>query len=127
MEANSRCLFTSLALCAALTGCNPSSVDSSLTSPAQEHADQHNNAEPSTEVINTATFVSDGNESIVATYHKNETVTLTLTDGTTKTLPIAVSGSGARYAADGFEWWEHQGEATYSVDDKPVFVGTLKN
>ena len=125
MEANSRCLFTSLALCAALTGCNPSSVDSSLTSPAQEHADQHNNAEPSAEVINTATVVSDGNESMVAAY-SNETVTLTLTDGTTKTLPIAVSGSGARYAADGFEWWEHQGEATYSVDDKPVFVGTLK-
>ncbi|MDO5610611.1 MAG: MliC family protein [Pseudomonadota bacterium] len=126
MSANPAHLSALLALLAALTGCNPSSVDPSSASPTQEHANQHNHAEPSAEVINTVTFVSAGNESITAIYKKNETVTLTLADGTTKTLPIAVSGSGARYAADGFEWWEHQGEATYSVDGKPVFAGKLK-
>ncbi len=27
-------------------------------------------------------------------------------------LPVAVSGSGARYAEGGVEYWEHQGQAT---------------
>lgn len=33
---------------------------------------------------------------------------------TTYWLPRAVSGSGARYAAEGIEFWEHQGTATLS-------------
>jgi len=31
--------------------------------------------------------------------------------GRTYTLPAAASGSGARYAEGGVEFWEHQGEA----------------
>jgi membrane-bound inhibitor of C-type lysozyme len=31
--------------------------------------------------------------------------------GQTYTLPLAPSGSGARYATDTVEYWEHQGEA----------------
>ena len=27
-------------------------------------------------------------------------------------LPVAVSGSGARYSGNGVEYWEHQGQAT---------------
>lgn len=40
-------------------------------------------------------------------------------------LKQAVSGSGARYlsADNKVEFWEHQGEATVSVDGKQVFVG----
>jgi len=71
-------------------------------------------------------FVSTTGEILRAAYNDNDTVTLTLPDGSTDVLPIAVSGSGARYAADNREWWEHQGEGTYSVDDQPVFRGTLE-
>lgn len=103
--------------------------------PTQEQIDQYNRDEaemidssnsPAPKTIGTGTFVAEGGQTIVATYLDNGTVSLVLADGSTKVLPQAVSGSGARYAADGFEWWEHQGEATYSVADKEVFSGKLK-
>lgn len=42
-------------------------------------------------------------------------------------LKQAVSASGARYlsADNKVEFWEHQGEATVSVDGKQVFVGKI--
>ncbi|MBN8727398.1 MAG: MliC family protein [Xanthomonadales bacterium] len=77
-------------------------------------------------VVGTGVFVSAAGETMRAVYRADDTVTLTLPDGSTELLPIAVSGSGARYAAGNREWWEHQGEATYSVDGKPVFSGKLQ-
>jgi putative hemolysin/membrane-bound inhibitor of C-type lysozyme len=42
-------------------------------------------------------------------------------------LKQAVSASGARYlsADNKVEFWEHQGEATVSVDGKQIFVGKI--
>jgi putative hemolysin len=42
-------------------------------------------------------------------------------------LKQAVSGSGARYlsADNKVEFWEHQGEATVSIDGKQIFAGKI--
>jgi len=81
---------------------------------------------PGASVVNTGIFVADNGRTIRADYRADDTVTLTFADGSTKVLDQAVSASGSRYVAGRCEWWEHQGEATYSTDDKPVFVGARK-
>lgn len=77
-------------------------------------------------IVGSGTFVSEDGKSIRADYFSNDTVTLTLPDGSTQILNQAVSASGSRYVSGQFEWWEHQGEATYSVNDKQAFSGKLK-
>lgn len=83
-------------------------------------------ARPKASLIGSGVFVSDSGQTIRADYRDNGTVTLIFTDGTTKVLSQAVSASGARYVSGSYEWWEHQGEATYSVNEKQMFVGKLK-
>lgn len=51
----------------------------------------------------TATFYNDEPQAVVLTWGNDQAI-----------VPAAVSASGARYAAQGVEFWEHQGEA--SVD-----------
>ena len=82
--------------------------------------------QPAASVVGSGVFVSDSGQTIRADYRDNGTVTLTLTDGTTKVLSQAASASGARYVSGPYEWWEHQGEATYSVNEKQMFRGKLK-
>jgi membrane-bound inhibitor of C-type lysozyme len=77
-------------------------------------------------VVGSGSFVSDSGQTIRADYRDNGTVTLTFTDGTSRVLSQAVSASGARYVSGSYEWWEHQGEATYSVNGKQMFLGKLK-
>jgi membrane-bound inhibitor of C-type lysozyme len=81
---------------------------------------------PAASVVGSGEFVSDSGQTIRADYRDNRTVTLTFTDGTTRVLSQAVSGSGARYVSGPYEWWEHQGEARYSINEKPIFLGTRK-
>jgi len=73
--------------------------------------------------IGAGRFVAASGETISADYRGNDTVILNFKDGTTRLLSRAVSGSGARYVSGPYEWWEHQGNATYSVSDKRVFIG----
>ena len=80
---------------------------------------------PAASVVGSGVFVSDSGHTIRADYRDNGTVTLTFADGTTQVLSQAVSGSGARYVSGSHEWWEHHGEATYSVNEKPLFRGKL--
>jgi len=82
--------------------------------------------QPAASVVGSGVFVSESGQTIRADYRDNGTVTLTFTDGTTKVLSQAVSASGARYVSGSYEWWEHQGEATYSVNGRQMFVGKLK-
>lgn len=77
-------------------------------------------------IVGTGVFVSDTGQTIRADYRANDTVTLTLANGDTKVLDQAIAGSGIRYVAGSHQWWEHQGEAIYSIDDNPVFVGKRK-
>lgn len=76
-------------------------------------------------VVGQATYRSDQRATVRATYFANNTVRLGFDDGEVRVLPIALSGSGSRYANDCCEWWEHQGEATYALDGKAVFVGRI--
>ena len=78
-------------------------------------------------VISSVVFISDSGQTIRAVYRDDDTVTLTFPDSRTEILSHAVSASGARYVSGTNEWWEHQGEATYSVNDKQVFTGRLQH
>jgi membrane-bound inhibitor of C-type lysozyme len=73
-----------------------------------------------------ASYLSVSGTTIHATYYTDNTVNLKFSDNSSLILPIAVTGSGARYANDRYEWWEHQGEATYFIDGKVVFVGNIQ-
>ncbi|MEB2332103.1 MAG: MliC family protein [Nitrosomonas sp.] len=81
---------------------------------------------PKVSVISSVVFVSDSGQVIQAIYRDDGTVTLTFPDNRIEMLNLAVSASGARYVAGMNEWWEHQGEATYSVNDERVFTGRLQ-
>lgn len=81
---------------------------------------------PAVSVISSVVFVSDSGKVVQAIYRDDDTVTLTFPDGRTEILNLAVSASGARYVSGMNEWWEHQGEATYSVNDEQVFTGRLQ-
>ena len=81
---------------------------------------------PAVAIVSQANFLSDNGNVILATYFTNNTVILKFSDSSTLALPIAISGSGSRYANENHEWWEHHGEATYSVDGKVVFIGNLQ-
>ena len=82
-------------------------------------------ARPQPQVIGAGTFTAPGGQTIRATYFDNARVILLFADGSTKTLQQAPSGSGSRYVSGDLEWWEHHGEASYSVNGKQVFQGNL--
>lgn len=81
---------------------------------------------PTTSIISSVTFVSDSRQVVRAVYRNDDTVTLTFPDGRTEILVLAVSASGARYILEENEWWEHQGEATYSTSNQIIFTGKLQ-
>lgn len=78
---------------------------------------------PSSEILGATTFISSDGQAIDAVYCDNGTVSIAFSDGSKEVLTQAVSASGARYTSENHQWWEHHGEATYSVDDEKVFVG----
>lgn len=80
----------------------------------------------STSIAGQASYLSDSGAIIQATYYTNNTVSLKISDDYSLILPIAVSGSGARYANEHHEWWEHQGEARYAIDGTVVFIGKIQ-
>ncbi|SFU45391.1 Membrane-bound inhibitor of C-type lysozyme [Nitrosomonas eutropha] len=101
--------FILFSLLATLASCTP------LTPPS-----------PTTSIISSVTFVSDSRQAVRAVYRDDDTVTLTFPDGRTEILVLAVSASGARYVLEENEWWEHQGEATYSTSNQIIFAGKLQ-
>jgi len=52
-----------------------------------------------------------------------KTVTVERPGKKTRTLPLAVSASGARYSNGEMTFWEHQGTATLFRGDSIVFTG----
>ncbi len=71
------------------------------------------------------TFASAEGDAVTALYSKHATVRLLLPDKRQVELYLAISGSGARYTNGTAEWWEHQGEATYSVGGSNLFRGKI--
>ena len=69
---------------------------------------------------------SDGKLTVVANYDiSNKTVSFNHPSVGTITLPIAISGSGARYANEdeSLVFWEHQDELTITRDGVEIFRG----
>jgi membrane-bound inhibitor of C-type lysozyme len=67
------------------------------------------------------TFVCKDSTTVFVTY-VGDSAKLRLSTGDA-TLPHALSASGARYANDTLEFWEHQGEARISRRDTLVHDG----
>lgn len=60
----------------------------------------------------TFTWVCPDGTRFSTAYPNDETAVLSH-NGHRYTLSAAVSASGARYSGDGYEFWEHQGEARF--------------
>lgn len=83
----------------------------------------------SSDIIVSVPF-SNGTSTVLAIFNNtNNTITFNFDDLGTTTLPIAMSGSGARFANsdESLVFWEHQGEATISKEGKEIFKGKKAN
>ena len=77
---------------------------------------------------NIVIYVSEKGEGLVATHNPtNQTVLVIFPDRRTFTFRQAVSASGVRYTNETSEFWEHQGEATFSGGDNIVYSGKTVN
>lgn len=56
---------------------------------------------------------------------KRQQVAVRLPDGALVQLPVAVSGSGARYSNGSRTFWEHQGKGRYLEGDTLLFEGAV--
>lgn len=56
---------------------------------------------------------------------KQQRVTVRLPNGALVQLPVAVSGSGARYSDGTRTFWEHQGTGRYSEGETLLFEGAV--
>lgn len=74
-------------------------------------------AEPTKTVLGEATFVCPNGPTAAAVFYSDDTMDMTI-DGSLHQLDLAVSASGARYLneTEGLEFWEHQGQATVTID-----------
>ena len=69
-------------------------------------------------------YVSDRGETLTARFdNRANTVLLILPDNKRVKLYSAEAASGTRYTNGNKEFWEHHGQATYSVGNKVLFVG----
>lgn len=58
-----------------------------------------------------ATYACDGGKGFTVTFHHNADLAEIAAGGATRTLPHAMSASGARYAEGEFEYWSKGREA----------------
>ncbi len=83
---------------------------------------------PAGEGENHAVYRSSTGEYLSAVFDLNRNVvTVSLPDGRSVTLPVAVSASGARYGNGSETFWEHQGTGRFFQGEKLVFEGTILN
>jgi len=86
-----------------------------------------NHSETSSDVAD-ARYLCPNGTMVFARYHiKEKTVDFKLDDASNWiTLPIAMSGSGARYSDGSSELWEHHGKATVKLPDGTALEGCVK-
>lgn len=81
-------------------------------------------ASPAGVAMPEAAYVSSQGQRLAARFDiPGKTVRLTLPDGRMLTLPLAVSGSGARYSNGAQTFWEHQGGAIFEERGVLLFEG----
>jgi heat shock protein HslJ/membrane-bound inhibitor of C-type lysozyme len=86
-----------------------------------------NKTETQADKITVASY-SNGESTVEVAFNQaKDTVTFTQNAGGAITLPRAISASGARYANndESIVFWEHQGEATISVNGVETFKGQI--
>lgn len=96
------------ALSALLAACSQSGMQT-LPSAAQDEAVDA--GVEAAEAGNQQTVTWDCDGQMIPALFMDGAVLLDLPDGTSVTLPIAMSGSGARYTDGTVTYWEHQGTA----------------
>ena len=73
-----------------------------------------------------ATYRAEDGKSAYACFDlPSRKVTFKLPDETVVTLPVAMSGSGARYSDGKQTFWEHQGTARYFAGERLLFEGKV--
>lgn len=73
-----------------------------------------------------AVYVSEQGQRLTARFDiPGRKVRLVLPGGKTLTLPVAMSGSGARYSNGAQTFWEHQGSAIYEEGETLLFESKL--
>lgn len=78
------------------------------------------------ETQSVAVYVSEQGQRLTACFDiPGKTVSLALPGGKSLTLPVALSGSGARYSNGSKTFWEHQGSATYEEGGRLLFKGKV--
>lgn len=77
-------------------------------------------------ILGEGVFKAADGRNITAVYRADQTVTLSLPDGSTHVLKQAVSGSGIRFTAGDLEWIEHQGEGFLSRGESEIFSGKIE-
>jgi len=76
------------------------------------------------ETESVAVYVSEQGQRLTARFDiPGKTVWLVLPGGGSVTLPLAMSGSGARYSNGSQTFWEHQGGAIYEEGETLLFEG----
>lgn len=73
-----------------------------------------------------ARYVAANGSQLSACYDlEHQTVRICLDNGSQVVLPVALSGSGARYSDGTRTFWEHQGVGRYLVNDTLQFEGAV--
>ncbi len=89
---------------------------------------QTNHATATKPVSNITIYVSEMGDGLMAAHNPtNQTVMVIFSDRRAFTFHQAISASGVRYTNETSVFWEHQGEATYSVGNKIIFTGKRVN
>lgn len=104
-----------IALLAMLAACSQSGSHT-MTSPEQGQAI---NAEVgAAQAGNQPTVTWDCDGQMIPVRFMEDAVLIDLPNGTSVTLPIAMSGSGARYTNNTVTYWEHQGTAMIETPEQ---------
>lgn len=76
--------------------------------------------------INKASYRSSTGDVMQASFDlKLNRVTVRLPDGRSLTLPVVISGSGARYSNETETFWEHQGIGRFFKGETLIFEGAV--
>lgn len=77
--------------------------------------------------VTTVYYLSRNGTKLTASFDPNTSqIQVTLPDGRTVLLPVAISASGARYSNAWETFWEHQGKGIYTKGDQVIFEGTVQ-
>jgi len=85
------------------------------------------NSSQGKKTVTTVQYLSNNGTTLTASFDPNTNqIQVTLPDGRTVLLPVAISASGARYSNAYESFWDHQGKGIYTKGDNVIFEGTVQ-